>query len=286
MNTTSDNRAEIPQAISFLKEKLGPLPLYRVDTTGMWSGWQTRVPEWRFPSANGMDPLLLLDTATYRAPFSSVSRRQFSLTSFQSPLLDVAGIRYIVTPLKEIKGSTLIYRAETNVFENPRAFPRFFLVGSIVPAPDTPTAVKLIDSGEIDPARVAVVPSADQTRFSGLSGPAVSSELGEVQLLAYSPNEIRLQVNARRPAVLVATETFWKDWHATLDGSPEVITRADGLFRAVAVPSGTHQITMFIVPTMLYVGAGLSIIGVLLVILFVWRSPGRKEFAVPAVISR
>ena len=117
------------------------------------------------PSANGMDPLLLLDTLTYRAPFSSVSGRQFSITSFQSPLLDLAGIRYIVTPQKEIAGATLVYRGDANVFENPRAFPRFFLVGSVAPAPDVPTAVRLIQRREVDPARVAVVASADQARL-------------------------------------------------------------------------------------------------------------------------
>lgn len=281
MNTTFGKRPDIPPALHFIKEKLGPLPLYRVDTTGMSSGWQTQVPEWRLPSANGMDPLLLLDTLTYRAPFSSVSGRQFSITSFQSPLLDLAGIRYIVTPQKEIAGATLVYRGDANVFENPRAFPRFFLVGSVAPAPDVPTAVRLIQRREVDPARVAVVASADQARFPGLSGAADSSGLGDVQLLAYSPNEIRVQVNAFRPAVLVATETFWKDWRATLDGRPQLVTRADGLFRAVAVPAGTHQISMFMVPTKLYAGAAISVLGILLVLLLIWLTPRSRDFGIP-----
>lgn len=266
---TGAPREGIPDAVRFVREKLGPLRFYRADTTGLWSTWQTRVAEWRLPSANGMDPLLLRDIVTYRTPFSNVSGRQFSLKSPESPLLDLAGIRYIITPAKDLAGTKLIYHGEVNVFENPRAFPRFFLVGSVVPASDVTTAVAMIDRGEIDPARVAIVPLQDLGNFSGLSKPAARDELGSVKLVSYSPNGFTVQVEARRPAALIATETFWKDWHATVDGIPETITRADGIFRAVLVPAGTHRITMFIVPMSLYVGAAISLGGLLTCLLFI-----------------
>lgn len=267
LNTALGSRAGTPGAVSFLRQRLGPLPLYRVDTTGVSGSWQTQVAEWRLPSANGMDPLLLDDTVTYRAPFSTVAGRQFTLTSFQSPLLDLAGIRYIITPTKEVPGAVQVYQGEVNVFENSRALPRFFLVGSVVPARNTGTAVALIAKGSIDPAQVAVIAPRDASRFSGLAGPATTAELGTVKLDSYSPNRLTVQVETRRPAVLVATETFWKDWHATVDGTRVPITRADGIFRALRVPAGKHSVTMFIVPTMLYAGAGISLFGLLISLL-------------------
>lgn len=280
LNTAPGPRLGIPDAVRFVRQKLGPLPIYRADTTGLGGEWQTRVDEWRLPSANGMDPLLLRDTITYRAPFSTMSGRQFSLASFQSPLMDLAGIRYILTSAKEVPGATLVYQGEANVFENPRALPRFFLVGSVVPAPDTGTAVAMIAKDQIDPARVAIVPTQDADRFTGLAGPAASTQLGTVTLLSYSPNQLTLKVDTSRPAVLVATETFWKDWHATVDGTPQPITRADGIFRAVEVPVGTHQVTMFIVPTTLYVGAGITLAGLVVFALLLWLSAeGRIAFS-------
>jgi hypothetical protein len=282
MNTAPGGGQEQPQAVNWLKERLGVLPLYRIDTTGTWGSWQTRVPEFRVPSANGMDPLLLLDTEAYRAPFSSVSGRQFTITSFQSPLLDIAGIRYIVSPQREIPGTRLVYSAEANIFENSRAFPRFFLVGAVVPAADISTAVQLIDNRKIDPARVAVVSAADADAFKNLAGPANSAELGDLKLLSYSPNQLRLQVSTIRPAVMVAAETFWKDWHAVVDGRPQPIVRADGIFRAVIVPAGTHQITMFITPTILYVGGAISTVGLLLALLLIWWAPRKPDPVKPS----
>ena len=51
-----------------------------------------------------------------------------------------------------------------------------------------------------------------------------------------------------RPTALVRRETWFAGWSAQLDGHPTAIRRADGLFQAVAVPAGSHQITFTYVP--------------------------------------
>jgi hypothetical protein len=280
LNTANSPFESTPKAVEFLHEQLGSLPVYRIDTTGLADEWQTRIPEWRTPSANGFDPLLLLDTATYREPFSiSADHRQFSLKSFHSPMLNLAGVRYIAAPDKDLPGYKLVHHSEVNIFENPLAFPRFFLVGAVTTCPDIKTAVNMIESGQVDPARVAVVPVGNADRFAGLPGPASTSNLGKVQLTYYSPNRLRVRVEAQQRAVLVATETFWQDWRATVDGSPQPITRADAIFRAVVIPPGVHDVTMFIVPTALYAGATISGLGLLLALGFIYFSPSGKSFA-------
>ncbi len=253
-----------PPAVSFLRQRLGPLPSYRIDTSDLGYNWQAKVAQWRLPSANGMNPLMLKDTLIYRLPYSRSDDRQFSLELPDSPLLDLAGVRYIVASREKVPGAHLIYHGEVNVFENPRALPRYSLVGGLAIAKDIGDAVRMIHTREVDPARVAVVSARDAATFSGLAGPAGSEELGEVRLLGYAPNELRLRVTAARPAVLVVTETFWRDWRATLDGAPHPLVRADALFRAVFVPAGTHEVRMFIVPRMLYAGAAVSCLGLLL----------------------
>jgi uncharacterized membrane protein YfhO len=50
----------------------------------------------------------------------------------------------------------------------------------------------------------------------------------------------------------------------TIDGQARPLVRADGIFRAVAVPSGVHQVRMYIVPTRLYLGGAISLAGLLL----------------------
>ena len=272
LNTTPSRRGDPPPAAKFLRERLGTNSLYRADTTGVSDQWQTAILEWQIPSANGMDPLLLLKTQAYREPFSRVNGRQFSLISVQTPLLDLAGIRYIVTRADHLGDFQCVYHGEVNVFENPRALPRFFLVGAAVPASDASAAVRLIDSGQVNPARVVVVGASDMRFFAGRSVPANTSELGNINLLLYSPNQLLLRVETSRPAVLVAAETFWKDWRATVDGTPQPIAEADGIFRAVALPPGVHQVRMFIVPVILYIGGALSVSGILIILLLCFTS--------------
>ncbi len=264
LNASQGDPETVPAAAGFLQARLGANSLYRMDTSETGYTWQTRVPLWQLPSANGSNPLLLRDAFVYRAPFSRTDNREFSLELPESPLLDLAGIRYIVTPREKMAGAKLIYHSDMNIFENSRAFPRFFLVGGVVGARDVGDAVRIIHTREADASRVAVVLDADLGRFAGLAGPATSAELGEVQLLAWTPNEIRLRVRATRPAVLVATETWWPEWRAEVAGAPQPLVRSDGAFRAVGVPAGTCEVRMFLVPGQLYLGAAFSCLGVLL----------------------
>jgi hypothetical protein len=278
LNTAHSSLGTTPISVKFLNEQLGSLPLYRIDTTGLSDEWQTRIPQWRIPSANGFDPLLLLDTATYREPFSnSADHRQFSLKSFHSPMLDLAGVRYIATQDMDLPGAKIVHHSEVKIFENPLAFPRFFLVGAVTTSPDIKTSVNMIENGQVNPARVAIIPEENADRFAGLSGPADMFSLGKVRLTYYSPNRLQVRVETRQRAVLVATETFWQDWRATVDGSPQPITRADAIFRAVVIPPGVHEVTMFIVPTTLYVGATISGLSLLLGLSFVYYFPRAQE---------
>jgi uncharacterized membrane protein YfhO len=89
-----------------------------------------------------------------------------------------------------------------------------------------------------------------------------------VDVINYEPNEIHLRVTAQRRAVLVATETFWDEWNATEDGGSVPLVRADGLFRAVPVSAGTHEIRMRIVPRSMYLGAAISLASLILCLIW------------------
>lgn len=284
-NTYEGQGDTVPGAASFLMARLPLASGYRIDTDRIGYSWQTKVAQWRLASANGMNPLLLVDTVVYRAPFSELEDRQFTLPIPDSPLVDLAGVRYIVTSAQQLPGSVLIYEGNVNVFENRRAFPRFFLVGDVVPCRGVAEAAFMIHERHADPARVAVVSPDELGHFRGLSGPATSAELGAVEVVTYSPNEVRLRVTATRAAVLVATDTYWPDWRATVDGKASPISRADGLFRAIAVPAGDHTVRMTMAPRALYAGGAISLSALFLCICLVVIPRSRHE-AAPAMAAR
>jgi uncharacterized membrane protein YfhO len=60
--------------------------------------------------------------------------------------------------------------------------------------------------------------------------------------LTYQPENILLQAEMAQPGYVVLTDAWYPGWHATLDGTPIPIERANLTFRAVQVPQGTHTL--------------------------------------------
>ena len=76
---------------------------------------------------------------------------------------------------------------------------------------------------------------------------------------------------------LVLLDSHSDDWHATVDGQPASIARANGLWRAVHLAPGTHRVEFFYRPRALVLGATLSAAGLLCVLsLFCVGSGPRK----------
>lgn len=57
-----------------------------------------------------------------------------------------------------------------------------------------------------------------------------------------SPNEVEYVVKLPRNGILVASETFYPGWTATVDGYPATIIIADYVLRGVEVPPGKHRV--------------------------------------------
>ena len=121
----------------------------------------------------------------------------------------------------------------------------------------------------------ASLPLEKNTRITGRS---IIAELlapykpaaGTVQLLFESESSIDLQVDAIRPAYLVIADQYYPGWQATIDGLPVEIQRANCAFRAIAVPSGAHRVSMKFRSQSVSQGMYLSLVGLFLLCVFVW----------------
>ncbi len=97
-------------------------------------------------------------------------------------------------------------------------------------------------------------------------------DLGRVQggaLVTFSPNEI--VATATGPGRVTFSEIAYPGWVATVDGAPAQI-ETTGLFRAVTVGAGQHTITLDFRPTLVYIGLGLSGVGLVLLLVIWWWS--------------
>jgi hypothetical protein len=89
--------------------------------------------------------------------------------------------------------------------------------------------------------------------------------LNEVDLpRVVSPNERHWQVQG--DGLISIPEVYYPGWRASVDGEKAELLQVDGVLQGVEVPGGLHELTLKFQPVSLYMGLGLAITGVLVLI--------------------
>jgi hypothetical protein len=109
--------------------------------------------------------------------------------------------------------------------------------GYIVPAKTAPTGAKLVDE-DVRP-----------------------------QLLKDFPDEISISVGLSKPGFLILSDHYYPGWTAMIDGVQAPIFRANGIFRAVYLPKGSHLVQFDYLPQSLVLGAYGALSGALIILL-------------------
>ena len=136
---------------------------------------------------------------------------------------------------------------------NDAALGAVWFVDSMVPASTPDEEIALL--GAVDLSRQAVVSASDIP--AGVSAP--SSAIDSIVMTSYAPNELHYSYNSATDRVAVFSEIYYPDgWHATVDGQPLELFRANWAFRAALLPAGEHQISMTFLPDSYRTGAAIS----------------------------
>ena len=165
------------------------------------------------------------------------------------------------------------------VYERADSLPRARWVPAAQPVPDSDAALAGVRTAGDDRRMTALIeaPPAPVAAVSGSAAAAGSAAEAAVQWHQDSPTRIVLRVNAPAAGWLVLADAFYPGWEAHVDGQPTPIYAADGLFRAVAVPPGPHEVTFDFRPRSLRLGGALAAVGVVLAAAALWLAGrGRK----------
>ena len=166
------------------------------------------------------------------------------------------------------------------MYERAASVPRARWVPAAQPVADADAALAGLRATGDDHRATAFIeaPPAQVAAVSGGAAAAGSAAEAAVQWQQDSPTRIVLRVDAPAAGWLVLADAFYPGWEARVDGQPTPIYPADGLFRAVAVPPGPHEVTFDFRPRSLRLGAALAAVGIVLAAAALWLAGrGRRS---------
>jgi hypothetical protein len=216
----------------------------------------------------------------------------------RSPLLDLLAVQYVVTPvgsdaagvgtpLADARFTPVFDDGQTRVLRNGSALPWAWVVHE-ARAATAPEALDLLDRGIVDPHRTVLLEPPlrspldlgtllelvtgassfvqDKPTALATSGSAHADGPDAVDVLTFEADRLLLHTQTDADGVLVLSEVAYPGWVATIDGSRVPVFVANGLFRAVSLPAGQHQVELRFASPTLWGGLVISLLtGLLLV---------------------
>jgi O-antigen/teichoic acid export membrane protein len=291
-----------PEAIAWLQAQPGEWRLTTYDATGH-KALNANTP-WLYglQDIRGYDSIIPRQFTDYMGAIEPQNGLAFNriqpigqTESLESPLLDVLGVRYIVSQeALDLPKLALVWEDEgLRIYENLAVAPRAYVLPqtATVGAPDPLAALR-----QFDPRRFVVVSEAE-IASGGATGPAQAASLKPAEVTAYSNNEVVVDASAAGPSWLVLNDSYAPGWRAyvrplgaDLSAEQEVsITRVNANFRGVLLEPGEWTVRFRYSPRSFQLG-GLASFMSAIVLLFMggvwtWQRFYRGDGAASATRS-
>ncbi len=125
---------------------------------------------------------------------------------------------------------------------------------------------------DFEPARDVVL---DAATTGSVGNPPYAGD--EVAIVGRTLSTLRLRARLSSPGTLVVVEAYDPNWRATVDGRRVPVLRGNGLFRAVRLPAGSHEVRFAYRPWSATLGALLSACGLLAALALAWGSRSTRR---------
>lgn len=275
-------------SIRWLKQNLGTQRFIAVGTDAIkhWTPSNTLMV-YGLRDAQGSDSLMTMRIFNFLQSWDKNSplHRAFAVRNFDSPLLDLMAVRYIVAaePLstEEQKGLRLVQAGDLWIYENGAALPRAFAVNGWqwVRAPEE--ALGKIKAPNFDPRKTAILEGEGSKASRAQKGHGKFVNPTEFQ---DAINRLSVEINLSEPAALVIVDGAYPGWKVlSREAKNEKWNQLTPLvcnyaFRAVLLPPGKWQVVWVYFPSSVVVGLFFNFVAVsVMTALYVMRLKGKQE---------
>jgi hypothetical protein len=184
----------------------------------------------------------------------SLLSAQLKLTE---PITKLAG------PVKDAAGNLV------SAYRLPGDIRAAWVATAMVKAPEQQALATVLDP-RFDPARVAIIDSGASIQAQALQTlPAAATTHATVTTFAPGAYDIALDQPAAAGEALVVSENYFPGWHATADGKPAAVARANFNLIGVALPAGARSIQVRFTDAAYEKGKVLTLVA-LAIALLVW----------------
>jgi hypothetical protein len=132
---------------------------------------------------------------------------------------------------------------------------------------------RLAADGRLDAREVVLDRAPDPAPVAAARSAYTVARLSEDR-----PERVTIEVASDAPGILVLLDLYYPGWTASVDGRRSELLRANGVFRAVALPAGSHRVVFQYRPVSFYAGAAVASAAWLAVLLLsLSGDPARRE---------
>lgn len=254
----------------------GPFRLYNIGSTV------------GFESADGYDSVQLwrytsfLYILNHGRPYPHQKQKDdfaaAGIQRFDSPLVDLLGVRWLIAPAAPSarwrprfapdpqKPPAARYEPawdpRLQVFENPAALPRAFVVYGARHLPTLALEMQALAEPGFDPRRQVLLGAPTGPAAPSPPLPALATRaLTPARVLTRERHRLVVAAEAEADGVLVLSEVFHPGWSATVDGAPQPLLPADLALRGLPLRKGSHRIELRFHFAPLQRGAQASLLG-------------------------
>ena len=196
-----------------------------------------------------------------RGHFGPPHALTWQLSCGPSPVLDLLGVRYFITPMPRAEFGPVVRRLDGKwLYANPKALPRAFIPRRAALVSNSVERLRRLSAVSYDPRAEVLISAASRLPEGAMNG--------FVSIETETPGRVVLVVNCAMAAVVVLADRWDAGWAVEIDSRPAESLQANHALRAVVVPPGAHRIIWTYRPRAVLWGVTASVLG--LCCLTVW----------------
>ena len=171
----------------------------------------------------------------------------------------------------------MVYNKEIRIYENPRVFPRAFVVHQYAVQKEKDRILKTLKDENFDLRNQIMLEEEIPGEWARKLAQPKQGENSQAVIKKYEVDRVECLANMETPGFLVLSDLHYPGWSAYVDGEKRKIYQTDYVLRSVFLDAGPHNVKFIYEPLSFKIGGwisaltAISLLVLLLVKIFIMR---------------